>query len=107
MGNHVSWLEGIPVDVGDYSVSSGVSQLLLKNGLQVSVPLGTRWLATAYGLYTRFLDDAAVQDYFTVGGEVGFKILPTSQSYLKLGFYSDLGSDYKSGNLRLGTGWKF
>lgn len=107
MGNHVSWLEGIPVSVDGYEVSGGVSQILLKNGLQVTVPLGERWLVTAYGLYTRFLDDAAVVDYFTVGGEVGFKFLANSPSYLKLGFYSDIGSGYESGSVRFGSGWRF
>lgn len=107
MGNHVSWLEGIPVSVEGYKVSGGVSQVLLKNGLQASVPLGERWLFTAYGLYTRFLDDAAVVDYFTVGAEIGFKFLANSPSYLKLGFYSDIGSNYESGSIRFGSGWRF
>ena len=58
-------------------------------------------------LHTRFLNDAAVVDYFTVGGEVGFKVLANSPNYLKLGVYSNIGSGHESGSVRYGSGWRF
>ena len=60
-----------------------------------------------YASHTRFLDAAAVVDYFTVGAEIGFKFLANLPSYLKLGFFSDIGSDYESGSIRFGSGWRF
>jgi len=107
MGNHVSWLEGQGAGRHDDLTTVDVSQVLLKNGLQVRVPLGDRWSVSAYGIYTRFMQDAGVTDYVTIGGDIGYRPVATSQAFLRLGIYSDLGSDYETATVRLGSSWKF
>lgn len=106
LGNYIGYLESIAVEGGDYTFDPGVTQAIFKGGLKASYRLSDIWLLEGYGIYTRFIDDAAVQEYFTVGAEIGWKI-PTTGSQLKLGVYGEFGSDYSAGSIRLGSRWKF
>ncbi len=113
MGNQLSIHEGVPITVGDYRFDPGVSQQILKNGLKLDVPFARRWVFDLYGIHTKFVEDAAVDQYFTVGAGIGYKRIPKpgsakkSTGYIKLGFYADIGSDYTSAHAHFGTGWKF
>ena len=113
MGNHISFYQSVPVTINGYEIDPDVDQQILKNGLRLSVPLGPQWVVEIYGIHTKFLQSAAVDSYFTVGGDLGFRFMhnqnssPITDGYLRLGFYSDLGSQYQSGHLQLGAGWKF
>lgn len=70
MGNHFSLYEGVPITVSGYKFDPGVSQQILKNGLKLDVPIGQRWIFDVYAVHTKFLTSAALDQYFTVGGEV-------------------------------------
>ena len=113
MGNQVSWLEGVAMDIGDFQFDPGVSQQIVKNGLKASVPFGRRWIFELYGIHTKFLENASVDEYVTVGGDIGFRSSgkPGSarkkRGYVKAGIYSDVGNDYSSQVVRFGTGWRF
>jgi len=113
MGNQIGFCDTINLKAGDYEFDSGVEQRILKNGLQVSVPFGGRWVAQVRGTYTRFLEDAAVPDYFTVGGDVAYRFLgkadaeEAKRGYAFVGVYADLADNYTSPHVRLGTAWKF
>ena len=113
MGNQLSIHEGIPITVGDYKFDPGVSQQIIKNGLKLDVPFARRWVFDLYGIHTKFVEDAAVDQYFTVGAGIGYKRIPKpgsakkSTGYIKVGLYADVGSDYTSAHAHFGTGWKF
>lgn len=113
MGNHFSVHEGVPITVSDYKFDPGVSQQVLKNGLKLDVPVGRRWIFDVYAVHTKFLTAAAVDQYITVGGEVGYRLLGKADAankkggYLKLGLYADVGDNYTSAHAQFGSGWKF
>ncbi len=113
MGTHFSTFEGVPITIASYTFDPGVNQQILKNGLKLDVPVGRRWVFDVYGIHTKFIHAAAVNQYATVGGEIGYRLLgkpdaPTKKNgYLKLGVYSDIGSHFTSAHLQAGTGWKF
>jgi hypothetical protein len=113
MGNHVGIYEGIPVTFDEYKFDPGVSQQIAKNGLKLDVPFARRWVFDVYGIHTKFIQDAALDQYFTVGAEIGYKAAPKPGSakkktgYMKLGIYTDVGKDYTSTHAQFGTGWKF
>ncbi len=113
MGNQLSIHEGIPITVDDYKFDPGVSQQIIKNGVKLDVPFARRWVFDVYGIHTKFVEDAAVDQYFTVGAGIGYKRIPKPGSakkgsgYIKLGFYADIGNDYTSAHAHFGTGWKF
>jgi hypothetical protein len=111
MGNHFSYHEALSMNFDSVKFDSTAQQEILKNGLKVSIPFAKRWIFDIYGLHTKFLEDAAVDQYFTVGGEVGFRFsgkgAKKRSGYTKLGFYADLSDDYNSAHAQFGTSWKF
>jgi hypothetical protein len=113
MGNHFSIHEGVPIGLGGYTFDSGVSQQILKNGFKLDVPVGQRWIFDVYAVHTKFLTAAAVDQYITMGGEVGYRMLGKAGAakkgggYMKLGLYADVGDNYTSAHAQFGSGWKF
>ncbi len=107
MGNGLFWFEGIPVTAGDIEFDPGVSQQILKNGLKVSVPLYQNWLVEAYGIHTKFLEDAAIDQFYTAGGAVAWKPNPEKKRYWMLNLYSELAEKFTSFHASIGTTWKF
>lgn len=113
MGNHFSLYEGVPLTIDTYTFDPGVSQQILKNGLKLDVPLGRRWVFDVYGIHTKFLASAAIDQYVTVGGEIGYRLLGKADAakkksgYLKFGVYAELGKNFTSAHAQFGTGWKF
>jgi hypothetical protein len=59
-----------------------------------------------YGIHTKFLEAAAVDQYFTVGGDIGWRSKST-KSYWSAGIYSDISDKYTSVRAKFGTSWKF
>ncbi len=113
MGNHFSLHEGVPLTVDGYTFDPGVSQQILKNGLKLDIPFKRRWIVDFYAVHTKFLNDAALDQYYTVGGELGYRMLgkpgagKKKNGYIKFGVYADIGKDYTSAHAQFGTGWKF
>lgn len=113
LGTHFSGHEGVPLTISSYRFDPGVSQYILKNGLKLDVPFGRRWVFDVYAIHTKFIKAAAVNQYATVGGEIGYRLLGRSDAakkkngYIKVGVYADLGKDFTSAHAQFGTGWKF
>ncbi len=106
MGNYFGWFEGIPVTLGGDTFNPDISQQIVKNGLKVSVPIKQHWVVEVYGIHTKFIESAAVDQYVTVGAEVGWRSSST-RSYWSIGFYSDIADNYTSTRAKIGTSWKF
>lgn len=107
MGNYLGWFEGVPVEFGGVSYDPNISQQILKNGLKVSVPFKQHWVVEFYGIHTKFVNAAAVDQYGTVGGELGWKPNPKKRRYWKVGIYADIGDDFASAHAQFGSAWKF
>jgi hypothetical protein len=111
MGNHISFLEGQNTDIDGFEVGGEVSQRILKNGLKFSAPFDGKWVGEIYGIYTNFLDDAAVEDFFTVGAQAGLKLYENSSTggsgFARFGVLGDFGDDYDNYNISIGTGFRF
>jgi hypothetical protein len=113
MGNQFSLHEGVPITLAGYTFDAGVSQQIAKSGFRLDVPFGRRWMFGTYAMHSHFLSPAAVDQYFTVGGEIGFRTSIKANApskpggYLKLGVYAGVGHNYTSANVRFGSAWKF
>lgn len=114
MGNHLSVYEGVPITLQSYKFDPGVSQQILKNGFKLDVPLGQRWIVDVYAIHTKFLAAAGLDQYVTVGGELGYRFAggkpgasKKGGGYMKLGLYADVGQDYTSAHAQIGSSWKF
>jgi hypothetical protein len=113
MGNMFSSHSGIPLSVAGYHFDPGVNQTIFKNGGKVDLPLGRRWILDGSVVLTNFTNKAALGHFETVGGELIYRVLGTSTAehnkshYLKVGLYSDLGTQYRSTQLQVGSAWKF
>ena len=106
MGNFFGCFEGIPITVSGDTFNPDVSQQITKNGLKISVPVKQHWVVEAYGIHTKVLQSAAVNQYFTVGAEIGWRS-SSQKSYWSIGFYSDIADNYTSTRAKIGTSWKF
>ena len=106
MGNYFGCFEGIPITVSGYSFNPDISQQITKNGLKVSIPIKQHWVFEVYGIHTKFLESAAVNQYVTVGAEFGWRSA-SNKSYWSIGFYSDIAGNYTSTHAKIGTSWKF
>lgn len=113
MGNHFSLHESVPMTFDSYTFDPGVSQYILKNGVKLDIPFKRRWVVDFYAIHTKFLEKAALDQYYTVGAEIGYRSVSKPDSgkkkngYIKFGIYSDIGSNYTSAHAQFGTGWKF
>jgi hypothetical protein len=112
-GNFMSFFEGVNLSIGNYDFDSDVSQQIMKNGLRVSVPFADRCLCEVYGIHTKFFQKAAVGSYFTLGADIGYRVIwnlygqSVPLGYLTVGFHADLGGNYDSGQFRFGSAWTF
>jgi len=103
MGNQISFHEGVPLNVSDYRFDTEVSQQILKNALQISY--GPSWFVDASITHTYFIQDAAVETYFTPAIGAGIKI--GKSVGIRLAYSADLGDDYTAhnGNLMFSFGF--
>ena len=101
--NQLTTHQGLPVQYGDYSFDSEVDQLIAKNGIRAVTPLTKRLIGTVYVIDTRFLNDAAVKQFETVGVSLSFR---ATKSYnLGLAANYDFGNDFKSYSVGLTSAW--
>ncbi len=108
MGNSLSAMEGL--NVGNFNVGSNVNQQILKNGLKLTVPFNGKWVGETYGIYTAFLQEAAVSNFFTVGAQVGMRLYGDgsgASGLFMLGVVGDIASNYTSFSVRFGSGFRF
>ena len=77
IANQIGYYDGI--DIAGYDI--GVEQQILKNGLQLSVPLTASFLLELRATRTDFLQDAAVPLYYTFGADLVFRTRGTREWY--------------------------
>lgn len=116
MANSVSILEGQSFEVDGFSVGGDVSQQIVKNGLKLAIPFelnlptSNRVVFETYGIATNFLQDAAVQNYGTLGAQISFRVFGKADSdagMITVGAMGDFSENYSDGGFRLGGGFKF
>lgn len=106
--SQLAYYEGLRVRVSDYEFRPDLSQWVLTNGLKAHVPLnpGENFIFEGGASYTRYLEDAAVQSWFSPTAGI---ILRTPGGHnVKLNYTADIGEEsYRSHNLHLGLNLQF
>ncbi|MEM1012828.1 MAG: hypothetical protein AAGI46_11485 [Planctomycetota bacterium] len=93
---------GTPIEAGDFRFETDVGQTLLRGSLQATYGgTGSAAYITGGVAYTRFLDDAAVDDYVSPLAGIGLKF--GRGNVLRVGYRGDIGDgfDMHRGELEL------
>ncbi len=101
----ISDYRGVPFDVDGYQLDKVVDQQVLKVGGQVVYRITDSLLAEGYAVANRFLQDAAVQNWVTVGA--GLKLRLWRQWFIGGGYELDSGADFNANAGRLTLGVRF
>lgn len=113
VGNHFSQHSSVAMDVGGTKIDPGVDQQIMKHGIQICVPVAENWVIEGYAIRTDFLAAAGVKQFFTYGGDIGYRIRDKRSAVdrivgtLRLGAYIDTGSGFTGMQVRIGSSWKF
>jgi hypothetical protein len=95
MANQISFYRGREVEWGDdFELDPGVEQAMLKNGVRASLGLDDRWALYGGVSLSNFLDDAAIDDWWTP--EIGATFTMPSGSGFLFGLTGDIGDDYSA-----------
>jgi hypothetical protein len=94
MGNQIAFFEGYPIHVGDFDFKTDVSQQVLKNGLQVRYALNRNAYLDASFTYTNFLQDAAVQDFYSPSAGLTLRFGQTGG--LRIAYEGDYGAGFRT-----------
>lgn len=97
--------KSIKLEYDDFSFDPQINQQIMKNGVRVVSPLTRRWIADVFAVDTRFLKDAAVDQFWSFGGSLALRV---SQSFnLTIGVNYDTGDNFKSYSAGLSSAWKW
>jgi hypothetical protein len=104
VANQFSHFDSLKFKIEDVEIDPGVEQNVLKNGLMVDFPLlrANSLYANGFFVDTRFLQDAAIDNYQTVGAGLSLR-----SDRLSLNAYvsRDFASDFSSWNAGIGLGF--
>jgi len=104
VANQLSHFTSLKLKIEDVEIDPRVEQNVLKNGLMVDVPVWTAKSLYANGFFvdTRFLQDAAIDNYQTLGAGLSLR-----HDRLSLDVYvsRDFAGDYSSWNAGAGIGF--
>jgi hypothetical protein len=113
IGNQFSQHSSVEMEIAGTKIDPRVDQQILKNGIQVCVPIAENWIVEAYAIQTNFLAEAGVKHYATFGGDIGYRVHDTKDAIkrvvgtLRVGAYIDEGSGFSGAHFRIGSSWKF
>lgn len=99
-----STYNNLRIEINDYELATPIEQDIVKNGLMYDMPVfSLRSLyANLYLVDTRFLEDAKVDNYQTLGGGLSYRLKAFSiNAYVAI----EKTSDYQSNNGGLGFVW--
>ncbi len=109
LGNQLGHFQGLDIE----GVDSGVKQLIMKNGVSVSVPVMSHWLVEARAVRTDFLKDAPFDEYYTFGADLVYRseggsawylFMIPDDLYVGVAYDTDF-ADYTSPSVRAGARW--
>lgn len=106
--SQIAHYQGLRLAVDDYSFEPELSQQVLTNGVLAHYPIGQReeFVLEGGATYTRYLRDAAVQDW--VSPTIGATYRTNGNSTFKLNYTATLGENsYTSHALQLGANFQF
>lgn len=101
VANQLSHFDSLKFEIENVKIDPRVDQQIVKNAVMIDVPLSaTGWLyANGFVADTRFLQDAAVSNYQTLGGGLALRRKRTSlNAYVS----RDFAGDYRSWNAGVG-----
>jgi hypothetical protein len=96
MANQFSYYHGTPVSWGDYRFETDVDQPILKNGGKIAWAPEEGLSIDAGITYTNFLDEAAVDHYWSPTAGVTLRFGKDHASGLRVGYAGDFGPGYTS-----------
>ncbi len=101
VANQYSFFDSVKLEIEDVEIDPQLEQQVLKNGVMVDVPLSAVKSIYINGFLTdtRFLDDAAIDNYQTLGGGLSLR-----RERMSLNAYvsRDFAGDYRSWNVGVG-----
>ena len=108
--NQATVFRSIPIEYSDYSFDADIDQIIAKNGLRFVTPITRRIVGDVFFIRTDFLEEAAVENFYTFGASVSFKA--TKRFNLTLGANYDLGEtdtddEFKSYSVGLSSAWRW
>ena len=108
--NQATVFRSIPIEYSDYSFDAEIDQLITKNGLRFVTPITRRIVGDLFIIRTDFLEDAAIDNFYTFGASVSFQA--TKRFNLTLGANYDLGEtdtndEFKSYSVGLSSAWRW
>lgn len=105
MVNQVTTHRSIALPAGDVDYDPQINQTILKNGFRVVTPISKRLIADLFAVDTRFLKEAAVDQFMSFGGSLALRV--TRNYNLSLGANYDTGKDFKSYSVGLSSAWRW
>ncbi len=97
--NQATYHQGLPLQLQDFEFESDIEQVIVKNGVRLLTRLGRPLYLSGYYVNTRFLNDAAIDSYHTLGAGLEGRL--GERQSLALVLESDIADGYNSGALRL------
>jgi len=91
LADQIAYYKGFSVDIGEYNFDTNVDQTVLKNGVGVAYLFGRAYVDGSI-TYTNFLQDAAVDHFWTPSIGFGWKF--GAASGLHIAYKGDFGDDY-------------
>jgi len=103
--NQLTMYRSIAVNYGGYHFDAKIDQQIMKNGLRFVTPLSKRVIGDIMVIDTRFLKDAAVKQFTTIGGSLSLR---ATKSYnLTLGGNYDTGDNFKAWSVGFSSAWRW
>lgn len=103
--NQFTTHQGFPLNISGYTLDFDINQNILKNGVRFGARLGASTLLALYAVDTHFMNDAAVDEFYTLG--VSFDLMATGRIGFGAGFETDLAEGYRASLARLQGSWKW
>jgi hypothetical protein len=96
VANQISFFEGYPIHIGEYDFETDLSQQILKNGVRLSYLFADNVYVDGSLTHTKFLEDAAVDDYLSPGAGLGFYFGDSHSSGIRLAYQANIADELDS-----------
>jgi hypothetical protein len=108
MSNQIGFYSGRKLTFSSFEIDPGVSQQILKNGLEAQFNLGQQgWYLYGGASYTNFLQDASVSNYITPSAGIGWHKPTNRGTSVELGFIGDFGDNFTAYGARVEANFAF